>query len=120
MAGDFDLDLLASHLRNHMDSEGLSLRKSAEQVGCGAATLSRLLQGSESQTVPSGENLIRAASWLGRSLSEFESGARPDRSNLADVEVHLRALPNLSKRDAQALVGIVKAAYDSFRRSKKT
>ena len=39
-----DMDLLAIHLKNKMDSEQLSVRSAAGKIGFGAATLSRLLQ----------------------------------------------------------------------------
>jgi hypothetical protein len=38
---------------------------------------------------------------------------RNQHSSLADVEVHLRALPGLSKLDAEAIMAMVKAAYSA-------
>lgn len=108
-----DLSRLATYLRNKMEAEGLSTRTAAPKIGCSPATLARLLQGSKAETVPDSVNLMRAASWVGKSLADFEAGKRKTASTLGDVEVHLRALPGLSKADAEGLVAMVKAAYDA-------
>lgn len=107
-----DLDRLATHLRNEIERKGLSVRGASAEIGCSPATLARLLQGAAAPNVPDAINLMRAASWLGKSLSEFEAGKTKTISTIGDVEVHLRALPNISKSDAEGLVGMVKAAYD--------
>jgi len=118
-----DLDRLATFLRDKIEREELSIRAAADQIGCSSATLSRLLQGADAPNVPDSVNLMRAASWVGRRLSEFEIGpvAKPE-ATIADVEVHLRALPGIGKADAEGLVAMVKAAYDAAAklRSKKT
>lgn len=108
-----DLDLLAQHLKSKMESENLSLRAAADEIGCSAATLSRMLKGSEAPNMPDADNLFRAASWLNRSIADFEIGKREQGSSLADVEVHLRALPGLAKGDKEALVAMVRAAHDA-------
>jgi transcriptional regulator with XRE-family HTH domain len=108
-----DLDRLATHLRTKMEKDDLSIRSAAEKIGCSAATLARLLQGSKAENVPDSVNLMRAASWVGKRLGDFEVGKSKPSSTLGDVEVHLRALPGLSKADAEGLVAMVKAAYDA-------
>jgi transcriptional regulator with XRE-family HTH domain len=108
-----DLDRLAMYLRNKMEEEGLSIRTAAPKIGCSPATLARLLQGSKTENVPDSVNLMRAASWVGKRLGDFEIGKQKPTSTLGDVEVHLRALPGLSKADAEGLVAMVKAAYDA-------
>lgn len=108
-----DLDRLATHLANRMREGKLSIRGAAAKIGISPATLSRLLQGSQSPNVPDSVNLMRAISWLERSLADFATEPTKRASTLADVEVHLRALPNLSPRDAEALVAMVRAAYGS-------
>lgn len=108
-----DLDMLATHLRSRMEERGLSLRATAEEVGCSPATMRRLLLGSASPNMPETANIIRAVSWLGRSLADFLVGSPAKPSSIADVEVHLRALPNLTQADTEALVAMVRAAYDS-------
>ena len=116
-----DLDLFATHLRNEMHGKKLSIRSAAKEIGCSAATLARLLQGSDAPNSPEWVNLAKAVSWLGKSIADFEAGTPRRSSSLADVEVHLRALPNISEPDAEGLVAMVKAAYEAAakERSKK-
>ena len=108
-----DRDLLATYLRTKMNSEGKSIRTASQEVGCSAATLSRMLRGSRAANFPDTRNLFRAASWLGKSITDFEPGVRNGRSTLADVEIHLRALPRLADEDKEALVAMVKALHDA-------
>ena len=114
-----DLDRLAIHLKNYIEESEVSGRTAAAEIGCSPATLTRLLKGSKGDTVPDSINLMKACSWIGMSLSDFESSKGLKESSIADVEVHLRALPDISKGDAEALIGLVKAAYDHARYSGK-
>lgn len=112
-----DLDQLALRLRTKMEAQEISLRVAAEQIGVGAATLSRLLRGSENSNLPDLANVNKAAEWLGLSVADLaprRSGERA--STLADVELHLRALPGLDRKDAEVLVGMVRASYDAARK----
>lgn len=113
-----DLDLLAEHLSSKIEHLDISVREAAKRIGCSVATLSRLLRGAKGPT-PDSTTLLKATSWLGRSIADFQHGSRPDESSLADVEVHLRALPGLSGRDREALVAMVKAAYDAARAQRR-
>ena len=115
-----DLNRLATHLRSRLEERGLSARSAAEEIGFSPTTLGRLLQGADAPTMPETANLIRAASWLGRSLSAFESTSTIAESSIADVEVHLRALPGLNRPDAEALVAMVHAAYDAAKKRRET
>jgi transcriptional regulator with XRE-family HTH domain len=108
-----DLDLLASHLKAEMAAREVSLRSAAGEIGCSPATLSRLLKGRAAGNSPDANNLFRSVSWLGRSIADFELGERTHTSSVADVEVHLRALPGLSHDQAEALIAMVKAAHDA-------
>jgi|SRR5450759_1085648 len=112
----FNLDLLALHLKDALEEQKLSVRAAAGKIECSPATLSRLLQGTSSRFTPDSENLLRAVSWLGRNLSDFTTEATTTTTSIADVEVHLRALPGLSAGDAEALVAMVKAAYRTVQR----
>jgi len=111
MSNGIDLDRLAVFLKNRIQERGLSIRAAAVDIGCSPATLGRLIQGSESPNMPDSENLFRAASWLGRSLGDFSLETQRPAASIADVEVHLRALPGLGRKDADFLVAMVKAAY---------
>lgn len=108
-----DRDLLARHLRTKLESEGKSIRAASEEIRCSPATLSRMLRGSKAANFPDARNLFRAVAWLGKSITDFEPAASKSSSTLADVEVHLRALPDLSERDKEALVAMVKALHDA-------
>jgi len=110
-----DRDLLAEHLQQRIDERGLTIREAAAKIGCGPATLTRLLKGEDADNYPDTRTLIKAASWLGRGLSDFESGKRPKESSMAEVELHLRALPGLTEKDRDALIAMVKAAHDAAR-----
>lgn len=106
-----DLDKLAMHLKSKMEMKKLSARAAAREIGFGASTLSRLLRGNSNENVPDLANLNRAAKWVGKSLSDFSLPSKPKPSTIADVEVHLRALPGMAKQDVEALVAMVKATY---------
>jgi len=107
-----DLDQLAVHLRTKMEAQGLSLRAAAKAIGVGAATLSRLLLGSKSENVPDLVVVEKAVKWVGRSIGDFAPTTKRIHSTIADVEVHLRALPGLNSRDVEALVAMVRAGYE--------
>lgn len=108
-----DRDLLAKDLQARIDREALTLRDAADQIGCGAATLSRLLRGRDADNYPDTTTLLKAASWLGHSIADYDLGRQRGVSTIADVEVHLRALPGLSPRDREALIAMVRAAHDA-------
>jgi transcriptional regulator with XRE-family HTH domain len=111
-----DLDELATRLRSKMEERDLSIRGAAAEIGCGAATLSRLLQGSESPTTPDLANVDKATAWLGLSVADLGSSQGAVPSTIADVEVHLRALPDLSPPDVEALVAMVRAGYETAKK----
>ena len=117
-----DLNSLARHLESKIQEKKLSVRAASALIGCSPATLSRLLLGSKSSNVPDAINIMRAISWLGKRVSDFEHAKTKPTPTLADVEAHLRALPRISKTDAEGLVAMVKAAYNAAakQRSKKS
>ena len=113
-----DRDRLALFLKRRMEENDMSARAASQEIGCSPATLGRLLQGSRSENTPDTVNVIRAVSWMGMSLSDFERVGQQRDSTIADVEVHLRALKGISDETADAIVAMVKAAYDSATTSK--
>ncbi len=116
-----DLDRLAKELSEEMRVNNQALREAAGEIGCSAATLSRLLKGSKAEHVPDTMSLLRSVSWLNKSLSDFELSRTPSAASMTDVELHLRALPGISETDKKALVAMVRAAHDQFRtRAKKS
>lgn len=114
-----DLDLLSKHLRDKMDAESLSLRAAAEQIGFSPPTLMRLLKGSSAESYPDSKNVFRAASWLGKSVSDLEPAKHPKQSTITDVEVHLRALSGLAEKDKDMLIAMVRAAHDAASQLRK-
>ena len=111
-AATVDLDRIATYLKNKIESEGLSVRSAAKSIGIGASTLARLLQGSSNENVPDLAVMVSAADWVGKSLADFTRSKKPTPSTIAEVEVHLRALPELAPPDVDALVAMVKAGYE--------
>jgi transcriptional regulator with XRE-family HTH domain len=107
-----DLDRLATYLKNKMESEKLSTRAAAKVIGVGASTLTRLLQGNSNENFPDLAVITKAAQWVGKSLGDLATSTKSAPSTIADVEVHLRALPGLTPPDVDALVGMVKAGYE--------
>ena len=62
--------------------------------------------------------LAAISEWLELNVSDFEEGKRPERdtSTLTEVAMHLHALPNITKEDAEEMIAVVKALYDSRRK----
>jgi hypothetical protein len=116
----FDFRLLAADLSDKMKREDKSLRIAAEEIGTSPATLGRMLKGDD-EILPDTKTLLKTVSWVGKGIADYEPSNQPETSTIADVEVHLRALPGLDARDKDVLVAMVRAAHDQFgsRRKKK-
>lgn len=110
-----DLNLLAEQLAREMSIRKLSLRGAADEIGCSPTTLSRLLSGARTPNLPDSKTLVQAVNWLGKNLSDFSRDKVPSSTTIADVVLHLRALPELSSKDKEALVAMVRAAHDAYR-----
>ena len=110
----FDFRRLAADLSAKISQEDRSLRDAAEEIGTSAATLSRMLKGDSSDILPDTKTLLRAVSWLGKRIADYEPSLSNGTSSLADVELHLRALPGLNDRDKDVLVALVRTAHDQF------
>jgi transcriptional regulator with XRE-family HTH domain len=109
-----DFRRLAADLSYKMEKEDKSLRVAAEEIGTSPATLSRILKGDETDILPDTKTLLKAVSWVGRRIADYEPANQSTASSIADVEVHLRALPGLNERDKDVLVAMVRAAHDQF------
>jgi hypothetical protein len=75
--------------------------------------LSRVLLGTSSDYEPDTATVNVIATWLQRGLSDFELSKRPPQSSLAEVEMHLHALPNITDKDVRAMMAVIKALYDN-------
>jgi hypothetical protein len=49
---------------------------------------------------------------VGKALADLSPPSKAKPATIADVEVHLRALPGLAKPDVEALVAMVRATYE--------
>lgn len=107
-----DLDRLATFLKSKIEATDLSVRAAAKEIGIGASTLGRLLQGETNENVPDLAILTKAAEWVGKTLADLAPMHKENPSTIADVEVHLRGLPDLAPPDVEALVAMVKAGYE--------
>lgn len=114
MAG-VDRDVLASYLREKMEKEQVSLRRAAELIGCSPATLSRLLNGSDSAYEPDTATIVSIAKWIDRNLSDLEPAKRPIDSSMSftELEMHMHALPKVTKEGVTEIMSVVKALYES-------
>lgn len=117
MAG-LDRERLATFIRNKMGEDGVSLRKAADRVGCSPATFSRLLAADAAAHTPDTGTLEAVAKWLGKDLSYFDLEKTPDSRTLADVAVHLHALPDLTPEDAKFIMSVVQLLYEDKRKPK--
>jgi transcriptional regulator with XRE-family HTH domain len=113
MAG-LDRERLATYIRNKMALEKLSLRRAAELAGCSPATFSRIL-GAEDEYMPDVATLNAIARWLRKDLSDFEPAKLESPKSLADVAVHLHALPDLKPDDAKFIMSVVQLLYEDKR-----
>jgi transcriptional regulator with XRE-family HTH domain len=115
MAG-LDRERLATYIRNKMADEKLSLRKAAELAGCSPATFSRILGDETDGYMPDTTTLNAIAKWLNKDLSAFAPTNLVAPKSLADVAVHLHALPDLAPADAQFIMNVVQLLYDDKRK----
>lgn len=118
MAG-LDRERLAVFMRNKMADEKLSLRKAADLAGCSPATFSRLLAGDGGDHTPDTGTLEAVAKWLGKDLAYFDLEKSPESRTLADVAVHLHALPDLAPQDAEFIMSVVQLLYEDKRTKPK-
>ncbi|WP_291820907.1 helix-turn-helix transcriptional regulator [Bosea sp. (in: a-proteobacteria)] len=112
----FDGEGFFAALDAERQSRKLTWKKVAEQAGVPASSLTRISQGRR----PDVDTLAALCQWSGLDADNFtRTGSSRDveASPLAQITVHLRADPNLSKDGVQALEAIIKAAYEQFRKS---
>lgn len=96
----------------------LGLRAAAKQIGeVSASTLSRIEQG----RVPDLDTFFRLCRWLGVSADDLAPGSRvtqiSEKTPAEEVEVYLRADQALPPETVDALVRMVRLAYDSADKS---
>jgi transcriptional regulator with XRE-family HTH domain len=95
-----------------------NLREAAAAAGVSPATLSRVQRGH----APDADGLVALARWLGVPIERLlrnppgEAGSHEQRSTVDEIEVHLRADPNLSPEVAKSLAQLVRSVYQHFAR----
>jgi transcriptional regulator with XRE-family HTH domain len=114
--GSSDFEDLAARIRARRRDLGIGMREAARQIGVSAATLSRVERGGH---LPDRENLFRFQRWLepdaGGDPAQREPHT-PGASTMEAVELHLRADPDLTEEDAEALARMVRLAYGRMAR----
>jgi len=108
-----DLADLARRTQARRTELDIPLREAAAQIGMSAATLSRVETGKH---LPDRDNLFRLEAWLaGDAGAAGAEPHAPGAPTMEAVELHLRADPDLSEDDAQALARMLRLAYDRLR-----
>ena len=110
-----DMDLVSDLIKSKRGNT--SLRKTADEIGVSAPTLQRM----EAKQIPNSTNLVKIAEWLGVSVDDFRSSDKNKRrkNTVEQIEVYLRADPELDKEAASTIANVVKQVYDGFKKTKK-
>ncbi len=114
MAATVDVGALYAALDQKRRQEGLTWRGLAKTLGISPSTFTRMAQGKR----PDVDTFVTLCSWLGVPAEEFtRDGASPDGDDntLAVISAHLRANKKLSRKSAEAMEEIVRAAYERFK-----
>lgn len=116
-AGHFDASSFYAALDAQRLTQGLNWKEVAAEAGISASTLTRMSQGKR----PDVDSLAALASWSGLNVDDFviAIGSVRKASALAAITGHLRSDPNLAPESADALVDIMKAAYERLRKSRE-
>lgn len=112
-----DVDALLAALNAHRESKKLSWRKLAAAVGTSPSTFTRMREGKR----PDVDSFGALVKWLGVPAEHFlhptrhASAAKRDQPTMAMIATYLRADKNLTKKSAEALEDIIRAAYESLK-----
>jgi transcriptional regulator with XRE-family HTH domain len=114
-----NFDGLAALIRGHRESLGLTLREAAKQCCVSSSTLSRLERG---EARPDLDTVRLLVDWVGVPLARVASPVEPPlrkatgkhKTPLSEVEIQFRADPNLDPKAAEALIRIVREAYQAM------
>lgn len=112
---ELNTERLAAMVRARRGKQGL--RDAAKEIGnVSASTLSRVEQGK----IPDLETFFELCKWLGVSAEEFTARTadsdEDDTSTPEKIEIHLRADRTLAPETVDALMTMVKLAYEAARR----
>jgi transcriptional regulator with XRE-family HTH domain len=114
--GEVDMKLVGDLVRQKRKRENMSLREAAVQVRISAPTLQRV----ETGQLPTASVLVRVADWLGVKVDDLrQRPSESPRGTVAQIEIFLRADPNLDRKAAAAIANIVREVYDGLVKGKK-
>ena len=110
----FDLSSFYNVLNAARQAKGLTWKQVSEESAVNASTLTRMAQNKR----PDADSLTSLAAWAGLNPADFVTGGgQPSTAEpLAVISQCLRQDPNLTEADANALDGMIKAAYQMARR----
>ena len=113
----FDSDGFCRALADTVTARGLTWKQVSTATGVSASTLTRMTQGRR----PDAASLAALSAWAGLNPSDFVAlpGARAQAEPLALVSKQFRADPQLTPEAAEALVSIVRTAYNQLKTGKK-
>lgn len=107
MSSQLDTEKLATILKKKRGS--LGLRGLAEEIGeVSASTLSRIEQGK----LPDVETFLKICDWLEVSPEFFSKNKKGDYTETDKIVAHLRADKNLSDETSEAIIHMIKLAYN--------
>lgn len=119
MAGSkgFDGEAYYSALASTVEAKRLTWKQVSQSTGVSASTLTRMAQGKR----PDASSLAALSAWSGVNPADFVEGVetpgqKGDQDFVAEFSALLRAQKDLSGDAKSALEGLVKAAYEQFKK----
>lgn len=111
----FDGDGFYRALESTVSMRSRSWKEVAAETGVSASTLTRMAQGRR----PDAASLAALSAWAGLNPSDFVRAQyqRPRAESMTQISTLLRTDPNLDSDAATAMEAIVRAAYQSLRKT---
>lgn len=115
-SGEINVELLSELLKSKRTRDRLSFREAAAKIGISAPTLQRL----EGGQVPTTSTLVKLTEWLGVGIDDLGSTPKSERrrDTIEQIEILLRADPNLDQKAAATIANVARQVYDGFKRQK--
>lgn len=112
--GSFDSDAFYAALDAQRHAQRKNWKDVATEAGVSASTLTRMAQGRR----PDVGGLAALAAWSGLSADQFvrREGHASETEPLAMISTYLRGDRNLTREAADALVGVIRAAYEALKK----
>lgn len=109
-----DVSALYASLDSKRQSEKMSWRQLATELGLSASVFTRLAQGKR----PDLDSFVAMTGWLGQPAESFIEGDKPSEAEaeetVAVISTYLRADKALKPASAQAIEDIVRTAYEQL------